>query len=94
MPSGVVISNATADNFYNSMISKLGVDSSQAQNMVKNQQALVGQLQNKSDSVSGVSLDEEMANLVQYQSAYQAAAKLINVINEMMATVINLGSRA
>lgn len=90
--SGAVISNATADNFFNSMIAKLGVDSGQAQKMVKNQGALLDQLENTSEAVSGVSLDEEITNLIQYQSAYQAAAKLINVIDEMMTTVINLGS--
>ncbi|MGD0152384.1 MAG: flagellar hook-associated protein FlgK [Thermacetogeniaceae bacterium] len=88
--TGTVISTATTDSFFNSMISKLGVDSSQAKNMVTNQKALVAQLQNKADSVSGVSLDEEMASLTQYQTAYEASAKLINVIDAMMATVINM----
>ncbi len=90
--AGAVVSTATADNFFDSMISKLGVDSSQAGNMVTNQKALVTQLQNKEDSVSGVSLDEEMTNLIQYQTAYAASARLINVIDEMMTTVIGLGS--
>jgi flagellar hook-associated protein 1 FlgK len=80
----------TASNFYGSMISDLGVASSQASNAVTNQGALVTQLNNSRQSVSGVSLDEEMTNMVQEQSAYEAAAKLVNVIASMMQTVINM----
>ncbi len=82
----------TADNFYDSMISDLGVASSQANNDVTNQNTLVTSLNNSRQSVSGVSLDEEMTNMVQEQSAYEAAAKLINVIADMMQTVIGIGS--
>ncbi len=80
----------TAGNFYDSMISDLGVASSQASNDVTNQNALVTSLNNSRQSVSGVSLDEEMTNMVQEQSAYEAAAKLVNVIAEMMQTVISM----
>jgi flagellar hook-associated protein 1 FlgK len=88
--SGTGTINDTAGNFYNSMISDLGVASSQASNDVTNQNALVTSLSNSRQSVSGVSLDEEMTNMVQEQSAYQAAAKLVNVIEEMMQTVIGM----
>ena len=47
-----------------------------------NQNALVTSLNNSRQSVSGVSLDQEMTNMVQEQSAYEAAAKLVNVIDE------------
>jgi flagellar hook-associated protein 1 FlgK len=82
----------TASNFYGSMIADLGIASSQASNMVNNQSALVTQLDNSRQSTSGVSLDEEMTNLVQQQSAYEAAAKLVNVIADMMQVVINMGA--
>ena len=42
------------------------------------------------ESISGVSLEEEMVNLIKYQNAFAAAAKLINVADEMMETVINM----
>jgi flagellar hook-associated protein 1 FlgK len=51
----------------------------------------VQQLQNQRNSVSGVSLDEEAANLVQFQRAYQAAARIVNVIDTLTQTAINLG---
>jgi flagellar hook-associated protein 1 FlgK len=80
----------TASNFYDSMISDLGVASSQASNDVTNQSALVTSLNSSRQSVSAVSLDEEMTNMVQEQSAYEAAAKLVNVIEGMMQTVIGM----
>jgi flagellar hook-associated protein 1 FlgK len=51
---------------------------------------MVHQLENYRESISGVSIDEEMVNLVRYQNAYQAAAKLITTADEMMQTVLNM----
>jgi flagellar hook-associated protein 1 len=51
---------------------------------------MVHQLENYRESISGVSIDEEMINLVKYQNAYQAAAKLISTADEMMQTVLNM----
>jgi flagellar hook-associated protein 1 FlgK len=52
---------------------------------------VLGQLQDQRGSISGVSLDEEAANLIQYQRAYQAAAKVVTSINDMLDAAINLG---
>ena len=41
-------------------------------------------------SISGVNLDEEMTNLMQYQKAYQASAELITTVNQMLETVISM----
>jgi flagellar hook-associated protein 1 FlgK len=51
---------------------------------------MVNQLENYRESISGVSMDEEMVNLVKYQNAYQAAAKLITTADEMMQSVLNM----
>ena len=48
------------------------------------------QLNDQRSSVSGVSLDEEAANMVQYQDAYQASAQVITTINDMMYAVLNM----
>ena len=52
---------------------------------------VLGQLQDQRGSISGVSLDEEAANLVQYQQAYDAAAKVVTAVNEMLQAAVNLG---
>ncbi len=49
-------------------------------------------LQTQRDSVSGVSLDEEMTNLTKYQQAYQASARLINTVDQLLDTVLSLKS--
>ena len=47
-------------------------------------------LRSQRDSVSGVSLDEEMTDLVKFQRAYQASARLITTVDTMLDTVVNL----
>jgi hypothetical protein len=52
---------------------------------------LLYQLQDQRSAISGVSLDEEAANMIRYQGAYDAAARVISAINDMTNTVIQLG---
>ena len=52
--------------------------------------ATVRQLSDQRNSISGVSLDEEASNLIRYQNAYQAAAKIITTISDLTQTVINI----
>ncbi len=74
---------------YRSMISQLGLASQEAQRMSENQDALLQQLENRRESVSGVSLDEEMINLIKSQKAYQFAAMYTKVVDELLDTLIN-----
>lgn len=79
----------TLDNYFNDIIDKLGVQEQEAKRMVSNQQTLLDSLQQSRDSVSGVSLDEEFANLIQYQHAYQANAKVISTVDNLLDVIIN-----
>lgn len=79
----------TFDNYYKDMVANLGVVAHEAGRMADNQQVLVDQLLNRRDSMSGVSLDEEMAKIIQYQRAYQAAARIISTVDEMLDTIVN-----
>jgi flagellar hook-associated protein 1 FlgK len=81
----------TIDNFYESLTSRVGQDVVDAQNSLDQQTSVMNQLQNQRDSVSGVSLDEEMLNLIKYQAAYNAAGRLVAVVNTMMGNLMNLG---
>ncbi|MBE3574014.1 MAG: flagellar hook-associated protein FlgK [Firmicutes bacterium] len=74
---------------YRSLISSLGVDAQHAKNMEDNQTALVSQLDRLSQSVSGVSLDEEMTNMIRFQQGYNAAARLVTTLDEMLDTMIS-----
>lgn len=75
--------------FYSGIISKLGSDTKAAYETVSNQNILLQNLENQRLSESGVSLDEEMTDLVQFQHAYQANAKMISTINDLLDVVIN-----
>lgn len=79
----------TIDNYFSDTVDKLGTQEQQAQRMIQNQTALLSSLQDTKESTSGVSLDEEMANLVQYQHAYQANAKVISTVDQMLDVIIN-----
>jgi flagellar hook-associated protein 1 len=49
-------------------------------------------LQDQRGSISGVSLDEEAANMVQYQRAYEAAARMVTTVDQMLQTIIHMGA--
>ena len=79
---------ATFSAYYDSMVSDTGLAVQQATSYYDHQAQMVLQVENYRESISGVSIDEEAVNLIKYQNAYQAAAKLINTADEMMETVL------
>lgn len=83
------LSGMSIDSYFKNMINTLGVQSKTAKQMVETQQNVLDTLNQRRDSVSGVSLDEEMANLVQYQHSYSANAKVISTVDELLDVVIN-----
>lgn len=83
------LNNVTLDDFISSLISNLGVDAQQANQMQTNQSTMVKQVDYNRQSVSGVSLDEEMTNMLKYQKSYEASARMITVMDELLDTLIN-----
>ena len=79
----------TAGDFYASLIGAIGSDAQQANAMASNEGLVVGQLTTRRASVSGVSLDEEATDMIRFQRAYQAAARVITVVDETLDTLIN-----
>ena len=84
-------SGMTIDNFYESLTSRIGQNVVDAKNGVDHQTSVINLVENQRQAVSGVSLDEEMLNLIKYQAAYNAAGRLCATVNTMMSTLINLG---
>ena len=84
-----LIDGTTLSDFYDSLIAKLGVDAEKAKVTHANQKTLVGHLKNMQESVAGVSLDEEMANLIKFQNAYMASARMMTAIDEVLDKLIN-----
>jgi flagellar hook-associated protein 1 FlgK len=56
--------------------------------MLENKNALIHHLQNRQESVAGVSLDEEMVNLIKFQNSYSAASRMITAVDEMLQILI------
>lgn len=81
--------DGTADDFLKSVLSVLSVDSNQAKRLMTNTEAIVDQTQNRRMSESGVSMDEEMGDMVKFQQAYNASAKMITTLDRIMDTMIN-----
>ena len=77
------------EDFMKSLIANLGVDSQQAIRISGNQGILLDQIDTRRQSVSGVSLDEEMANMVRFQHSYNASARMITTIDEMIDVIVN-----
>jgi len=86
-----VADGKTPSEFYSNLVFSVGNDISNASADSDASQLVMQQLQNQRGSVSGVSLDEEAANLIQFQQSYEAAARVITAINDVLDATISLG---
>ena len=87
--SEIVLGEGTPEDVIKTMISTLGVDGQEAKRMFNNQQYLSEEIDSFRMSVSGVSQDEEMSNMIKFQHAYNAAARMITTVDEMIDVIIN-----
>jgi flagellar hook-associated protein 1 len=79
-------------DFYSNLIFQVGSDTANTAADLDASQLILRQLEGQRASISGVSLDEEAANIVRYQTAYQAAGRVISTVNTLLDTVVNLGT--
>ena len=79
----------TSRGYLKSTIVEIATESARAQTLQESQEAVINNLDTRRESISGVSTDEEMINLIQYQHAYSAASRVISTIDEMLDTLIN-----
>jgi flagellar hook-associated protein 1 FlgK len=84
-----MFSEGAPEDFMKSLVATLGIDAQQAENYMDNQKIVVNQIVNRRLSDSGVSIDEEMTNLIKFQHAYNASAKMIQTMSEIYETLIN-----
>lgn len=80
---------ATFHDYYRGMIADLGVEGRETNRMLQSFITVADRLKEQQESVSSVSLDDEMLNMVQYQHAYNAAARFLNVFDEMLAILLS-----
>ena len=79
----------TLDDYFADSVTNVGLKGEQAQTNLASQNALMGDLRNLRDSISGVNIDEELADIMKFQHGYNAAAKYVTVVDEMLDTIIN-----
>jgi flagellar hook-associated protein 1 FlgK len=86
------LGNPTASftDFYSAIVGQVGLDKNAAQTNLDTRQFLMNQYEAQQDSVAGVSLDEEMSNMVKFQRTYQAAAHMISVTDKMLDVLLNI----
>lgn len=82
-------SGTTTNGAYNNMITSVGIIKQQADNVVASQAEVLGFLEDRRGSISGVNMNEEVVDMMKFQSAFQANARIISVIDEMLDTLIN-----
>ena len=87
-----VADGQTATDFYANVVFGVGSAVANGSAELSASQLALQQLQDQRGSISGVSLDEEAANMVRFQNAYDAAARVVTTVNQMLETVINMGT--
>lgn len=77
------------NEYYNAKVAGIGADAASYNTQSQNQERVVNLLKNQQSSISGVSLDEELTRMLQYQRSYQAAARMINVMDAILDRIVN-----
>lgn len=83
------LGGSTVDTYFQGMIGKLGVEGEQAAKLTLNTVTLLGAVEHRRASISSVSLDEEMTDMIRFQQAYNASARMITVVDETLDKIIN-----
>lgn len=79
----------SSDDYVKSLVSNLGVDAQEASRMSTNEKKLIVEVENKRQSIMGVSFDEEVSEMIKFQHAYNANARMLTTMDEMLDVVIN-----
>jgi flagellar hook-associated protein 1 len=80
----------TMTGSYDRFIAKLGIDTQETKEDTVASRIVMSQLQSQRESVSGVSLDEEAANMMKYQHLFTASSRIITTVDDMFKTVLDL----
>ncbi|HPA11211.1 MAG TPA: flagellar basal body rod C-terminal domain-containing protein, partial [Treponemataceae bacterium] len=86
----VMVGNTrTFDDYFADAVTNIGLKGEQAERSLETQVTIMTELRGMWDAISGVNVDEELADIIKFQHGYNAAARFIATFNEMLDTVIN-----
>ncbi|MGQ9825993.1 MAG: flagellar basal body rod C-terminal domain-containing protein, partial [Desulfotomaculales bacterium] len=83
------LDGATFSEYFHGLLTDIGARSSTASDMTQSQQAVAEQMETLRQSAAGVNTDEELTRLIQFQYGYQASARVLTVLDEMLDHLIN-----
>ncbi len=84
------LDNATFEDYLSSVVGKIGIESSSIKQSYEAQDSIMKNIKTKRESIMGVNLDEELTDLLRYQRAYEASAKVLNTVSKSLETIINM----
>jgi flagellar hook-associated protein 1 FlgK len=84
-----LVAGATIDGAYSQLVTKIGSDAREARRSLDGATVLADALLSRRDSISGVSLDEEMANLIRFQRGFQASSRALTAMDELIDVLVN-----
>lgn len=87
-----LVSGQSANEFYGNLVFAVGSDVANGSSDLAASKLILQKLQDQRGSISGVSLDEEAANMILFQRAYDASARIVQTVSEMLDTVIQMGT--
>lgn len=90
LQEAATMSGNSFQSFYASLVSDVGSHAQEGNVYFNYQSSMLSQMESYREEVSGVSLDEEMVNLVKFQNAYNASAKMISTVDELLQTLIGM----
>ena len=88
-PTSVDVSNTLLEDYLHALVGEVGIESQSIKREMDYKQTMLDQISKIRDNISAVSLDEEMTQLIKYQQAYTAAAKLVTTVDEMFQTLLS-----
>ena len=81
---------STFDDYFADAVTNVGLKGEQAELNYQNQTSIMDDLRGLRDSISGVNMDEELADIIKFQHGYNAAAKIVTVMDELIDTVLKM----
>jgi len=90
LQNGNTLNGISISDYYTGIATDIGSKVKKSTDLLNSQEKIVATIQNQKDSESGVSLDEELVNLSKYQQAFQASAKLVSTVQDLVDTILTL----
>ena len=83
---------STFDDYFADSVGRIGLLGEQSERALATENLIMKQLHDMRQSISGVNIDEELANMIRYQHGYNAAARFITTVNSMLETLLRMGA--